>query len=258
MRLPKHYFEQELLIKNLLTQRLQRGKVNVSVSVHVHGAENAPVEVSVDADLLAAYYKELDSVRRTLGIQQEIALSTLLSLPGAVSEPDKPVTEEEWALVQQALEKATTALVASRQQEGSTLVTELTLRINEIEKLQAQLPPLEAERIETVKTRLSASLQEFLQGREIDADRFNQELIYYLEKNDITEEQVRLRAHLALFRQTMAEGEGQGRKLGFVTQEIGREINTLGSKAYHAGMQRLVVQMKDELEKIKEQINNIL
>lgn len=258
LRLPRNYFEQELFLKSQISAKLQRGKVSLSLTVTTHGAEDESVQAPIDRDLLVAYHKELDELRRHLGLQAEVPLGSLLSLPGVISEAEKPVSADEWALVQQAVEQAMDALVKSRCAEGHALQKDFEHRINVLELLLSDVTPLEAERMTQVKQRLNGTLSDYMPGRPIDADRFEQELIYYLEKNDITEEQVRLRTHLQLFRTTLREPESQGRKLSFVAQEMGREINTLGAKAYHAGIQSIVVRMKDELEKIKEQVSNIL
>jgi uncharacterized protein (TIGR00255 family) len=258
LRLPRNYFEQELYLKSQISAKLQRGKVSLTLSVTTHGVEDEDVSAPIDRDLLVAYHKELDEVRRHLGLQTEVPLSALLSLPGVISEVEKPVSADEWALVQQAVDQAMDALIKSRCAEGNALQKDFEHRINVLELLLADVTPLEAERMTTVKQRLNGNLSEMMPGRQVDADRFEQELIYYLEKNDITEEQVRLSTHLQLFRTTLREPESQGRKLSFVAQEMGREINTLGAKAYHAGIQSIVVRMKDELEKIKEQVMNIL
>lgn len=258
-RLPRGYFEQELWVKNAVTTRLQRGKVNLSLSVLPLHPEHSAAQVHIDAELLAAYNTQLEQLRLQLGLTDRVPLASLLQLPNVIQEPELAVPDDEWALAQQAVQQALDSLVASRSSEGAVLMQDLLLRAQLIEQQLLEIAPLEHERIAAVKQRMAANLANSLaEMGQANDDRFQQEIIYYLEKNDITEEQVRLKAHIALYRSTLAEAESQGRKLGFIVQEMGREINTLGAKAYHAGIQAIIVRMKDELEKIKEQLNNIL
>ena len=181
-----------------------------------------------------------------------------MSLPATVKTEQAELNESEWAAISATIDKAIDNLIHFRLQEGQVMASEITQRIDNIRQLLTLVEPLEKERIEKVRTRLHDSLEELAGKYSIDGNRFEQELIFYLEKLDITEEKVRLANHLSYFMETLKENEPVGKKLGFITQEIGREINTMGSKANDAALQRLVIQMKDELEKIKEQSLNIL
>lgn len=256
-RLPRAYFEQELVLKSLLQDRLGRGKVSCSVAV-THRGDTPALGPLIDTELLEAYYHQLRSVQQRLAHDTPPSLTALLNLPGVVQEPETTVSDAEWALVQAVTEKALAALVASRTHEGNTLGADLEARVRAIQALAEETTPLDAQRAELTRARLQQQLAASGFGLVADDPRFAQEVVYYLERLDITEERVRLAAHLTLFLDTLAAPESQGRKLGFIAQEMGREINTLGAKANHSGLQALVVTMKDELEKIKEQLGNIL
>lgn len=256
-KLPRHYVSQELAVRNAVTQRLQRGKVSVQVAV----ASKVEASAAPSALIDTAYLGQLLAALQPYVQRGAVALpnaAELLQLPGVLLEAEASVADDEWAQVQQTLEHALNELVDSRRREGRALEADLRARVQTIGQLAERVPPLERERAELVKQRLAANLAEWTGGSAQADDRFQQELIYYLERNDITEERVRLAAHLKLFTATLDAAESQGRKLGFVAQEMGREINTLGAKANHSGLQALVVEMKDELEKIKEQLNNLL
>lgn len=260
LKLPSGYFAQELELRNRLQQKLVRGKVNATLTVTALSGDNGQeTGLPLDLDLMNKYYRALESVRLATNAAP-VALHALLHLPGVVQESERSIEPAEWDVVLQALDRAADALTASRAVEGKVLETELADRCNALERQQAEIIPLEADRAVIMRQRLTQAIAEWqaTSGQQANQDRLEQELIYYLEKNDVTEERVRLTAHIALFRDTMADKESQGRKLGFISQELGREINTLGAKAYHSGIQRIIVQMKDELEKIKEQTANIL
>lgn len=257
-RLPQHYLEQEVLLKQLLQDKLRRGKVTLALTLTYTNGEAAELGEVLDEALLKAYYTQLENVRSQLGLQQPIALEQLTALPHVVREDaGQAVTDDEWALVERVVHDAIKALQQNRQVEGARLKPAFEDNLAAIERLSAEIKPYEEQRRQLVREKLEGALEQ-LKSVQANAERFEQELIYYLEKLDITEEQVRLQAHLALFRETMASAESQGRKLNFVAQEMGREINTLGAKANMPEIQALVVDMKDELEKIKEQVNNIL
>ena len=186
----------------------------------------------------------------------EPVITAVLRLPDVMQAGSVTVSDEEWTGLSEAVDEAVDNINAFRLQEGAVLIKDLLARIDTIEELAAQIVPLEGERIETVRTRLMDNLNALQVN--VDSNRFEQEIIFYLEKYDITEEKVRLKQHCDYFRTVAGESEGGGGKLGFIAQEIGREINTTGSKANHAGIQKIVVRMKDELEKIKEQLLNLL
>lgn len=257
VKLPRHYFEQELIVRNAINQRLQRGKVSAVITVVPKQAPTSSGGRLVDLAYAERLLGELQPLTDD-GLATVPDLGALLQIPGILIEGAEAVSEAEWGAVQTALAEALDAIVASRRTEGAALEADLRARIAAIAALAERVPAFEAERTELVKQRLAANLAEWTGGSVQADDRFQQELIYYLERNDITEERVRLAAHLKLFLTTLDAKESQGRKLGFVAQEIGREINTLGAKAYHSGLQSLVIEMKDELEKIKEQLNNLL
>ncbi len=257
VKLPRHYFEQELIVRNAINQRLQRGKVSAVITVVPKQAPTSSGGSLVDLAYAERLLSELQPLTDD-GLATVPDLGALLQIPGILIEGAEAVSEAEWGAVQTALAQALDAIVASRRTEGAALEADLRARIATISALAERVPAFEVERTELVKQRLAANLAEWTGGSVQADDRFQQELIYYLERNDITEERVRLAAHLKLFTKTLDAAESQGRKLGFVAQELGREINTLGAKAYHSGLQALVVEMKDELEKIKEQLNNLL
>lgn len=252
--LPK---EKETEVKQTLASLLRRGSIDLFLTVQQTAARPSGV---LNRELIAAYAQELRSVQASLAqpLDETGLLAAVLRLPDVVDTTKKDLEAEEWALIAQAIRQAAQALDAFRCQEGARLATELLSHVDKIEALLQEVEVLDPERQEGVRSRLQQRLEEIAGTVGYDANRFEQELIYYLEKNDVTEEKIRLKQHCTYFRQTLGSEEDCGRKLGFIAQEMGREINTLGSKASHAGIQRLVVMMKDELEKIKEQVLNVL
>lgn len=257
LKLPSYYFYQEIILKNMLTQKLIRGKVSVLLTIE---NLNPTVEgIKINTDLLKAYYHQINQLTEALQLQEPLSLSTLLSLPHVIQETNQQVDEEEWQMVQQALTQAATALIESRMKEGNALLADLTERANTIEQLLLEIEPFEADRINQIKARMKSSLAELTELFSLSEDRFQQEVVYYLEKYDFNEEKVRLRAHLrSLFELLENSTENQGRKLHFLVQEMHREVNTLGVKAYDANIQLRVVAMKEEIEKLKEQLMNIV
>lgn len=254
VKLPNYYRECELPLRNLLNQELQRGKIELFVSIE---EDASPSVSSLNHHVIKAYYEQIKAIsdEANIPLPDEI-LGTILRLPEAVSTPIQKLDEEEVALLQQKTLEAINQLSAFRTQEGEALKNDLKNSLNAIEAHLNEVEKLEAERMEIIKQRLKHNLDQL--DFMIDQNRMEQELIYYLEKMDINEEKVRLRNHCTYFRNTLDETEAIGKKLGFIAQEMGREINTIGSKANHSEMQRYVVKMKDELEKIKEQVLNIL
>ncbi|WKZ65408.1 MAG: YicC/YloC family endoribonuclease [Flavobacteriales bacterium] len=254
LKLPGAYKEREQELRQALSERVVRGKAEAFIAMEaVHAAKRT----SFDRPLIKAYYEEIR------GIVQEIApdspvdiMAQVLRLPDVASTSAERLDEEEWEGLKGLLRAALDGFDRFRCEEGARLAAELVERLAAIEALLSEVEALDQGRADRVRDRLRAKLAE-LQA-DIDQDRYEQELIYYLEKLDITEEKVRLRAHCAYFRETIQADEQQGRKLGFIAQEMGREINTIGSKANDAVIQRLVVRMKDELEKVKEQLLNVL
>lgn len=255
-RIPLVYREKELVLRNEISSRLVRGKVDLSMFVESAVSDKI---TQINSQIIEEYYKQLLPIADNLGLADKTDfLRIIMPLPETVKTEPAELDEEEWKLVMRAVDKAIANIERFRAQEGSVLEKEITQRIDNIRNLLAQVVPLEKERIAKIRVRLRESLEELAGNYSVDENRFEQELIFYLEKLDITEEKVRLTNHLDYFNETIGDKEPAGKKLGFITQEIGREINTLGSKANDAAIQRIVIQMKDELEKIKEQILNIL
>lgn len=254
-RLPALYREKEIAVRTALSQRLERGKVDLSMSVEVVAKD---VTSRIDHHVVKQYQQELAGLVMEMGIlAPQDWLPVLMRLPDTMKPDTEELNEREWEQVESTIDQAVKELIAFRAREGEMLQNVLTEKIARIRSLLADIEPYEAERIEKVKSRLYEELKN-LEGIEYDKNRFEQEIIYYLEKLDVNEEKTRLAHHLDYFLETLSGTRSQGKKLGFITQEIGREINTLGSKSNQSDMQRIVVQMKDELEQIKEQILNVL
>jgi uncharacterized protein (TIGR00255 family) len=255
-RIAPLYREKEMEIRQLIAQVLERGKVDFSLWIERDtGVEATPV----NAALVENYYHQLRDVAQRVGIPEpQDWLYTLTRMPDVLTRTDQEqLSDEEWAAALQAVEGAVDALVSFRRQEGDALERKFAEKVDNIERLLASIEPFERERVERIRQRIVESLQQ-IPAADYDKNRLEQELIYYIEKLDISEEKQRLANHLKYFRETMANGHGQGKKLGFIAQEMGREINTTGSKSNLAEMQNIVVQMKDELEQIKEQVLNVL
>ncbi len=256
LRLPHQYREKEMDLRNELVNRLKRGKVDVNVNVEYKEGRQA---IQINAANIMNYYRQLKALSDEMGISStDSLLQAIIRLPDAVVAEKEIPDAEEWDKFQYAFTLAIDELEQFRNQEGKALAFDIMNRINLIETLLTQVEPFEKERENTIRTKLSSSLLEFVPQESLDKNRFEQELIYYLEKFDISEEKTRLKHHCLYFVEVMKEPDQVGRKLGFVAQEIGREINTIGSKANHSGIQKIVVMMKDELEKVKEQLMNIL
>lgn len=253
-RLPNALHEKETEIRNFLSEKLRRGKIDVTIMFDSYPEGKF---VSLNKSVAKKHYVELKSLCRQLKIDDEEMLLAILKMPDVFKPEQEKFTSADWKVVFNYIAKAVAALDKFRISEGKALKKELGKRIINILTHLSWIDKMDAGRIETVRQKLRKNLEELISWNKIDSNRFEQELVYYLEKLDITEEKVRLKTHCDYFLKTMNENEC-GRKLGFISQEIGREINTIGSKANHAEMQKLVVQMKDELEKIKEQLNNVL
>ncbi len=256
LRIPAQYREKEMDLRNELVNRLKRGKVDVNVNVEYKEGRQA---IQINAVNIMNYYRQLKALSDQMGISStDSLLQAIIRFPDAVIAEKEIPDAEEWDKFQYAFTLAIDELEQFRNQEGKALAFDIMNRINLIETLLTQVEPFEKERENTIRTKLSSSLLEFIPQESLDKNRFEQELIYYLEKFDISEEKTRLKHHCQYFVEVMKEPDQVGRKLGFVAQEIGREINTIGSKANHSGIQKIVVMMKDELEKVKEQLMNIL
>ena len=255
VRIPSVYREKEMVLRNMLMRHLERGKVDLTMNVDLISRD---VTSKIDPNVVQQYHRELSSLATAMGVALPADwLSLLLRLPDVMRQENETVSEEEWQCIEKAIEEALEELIGFRRQEGEMLQQVLTGKIEAIRTLLAAVEPFEVERTGKIKSRLYEALAT-LEGVEPDRNRLEQEMIYYLEKLDVNEEKTRLAHHLDYFIETLREGTSQGKKLGFIAQEIGREINTLGSKSNQSGMQRIVVEMKDELEQIKEQILNVL
>lgn len=252
VRIPHVYKEQDSEIRKLVSEALSRGKVDVYVTIDSIGEEST---VSINQQLARKYYEDLKTLNDSLNQQTDDYLSLILRMPDIYENSQQEVSDEEKAWVIGLAKEATAQLDNFRLKEGAELHKEFQERIQEIRTNLEEIPPYEAERIQVIRDRMKKGLEEI--GGGYDDNRFEQEMIFYLEKLDISEEKMRLSNHLTYFEETMALPDS-GKKLGFISQEIGREINTLGSKSNHAEMQKLVIGMKDQLEKIKEQILNTL
>lgn len=256
MRIPYLYKEKELELRTEVGKQLERGKIDLSI--YCESTQEA-MPVNLNKELAKTYYNELKKLSEELNDHNSNLLALAIKMPDVMKAEKETVEldEKEWAEVRSVVNKAIAAFQKFRDDEGKTLEKEFVSRIGIIEKLLTEVVSLDNARVENIKSRIKNNLEEVVETNKIDQNRFEQELIYYIEKLDITEEKLRLKTHLDYFTSTMKEASG-GRKLGFISQEIGREINTIGSKANDAAIQKLVVQMKDELEKIKEQLLNVL
>lgn len=255
-RLPGLYREKELEIRQMIAAALERGKVECTFMLELNGEEGTVV---INEPVVKNYYNQLYRISGELGLHASIDLLNMaMRLPDAIRTEKAELDEEEWTAVRSALLGALKQVNRFREDEGKALGKDLKERVQSISEKLAQIEPFEADRMRQIRDRIGNNLAAFLTKDEVDGNRFEQELIYYLEKLDISEEKVRLAKHCSYFLETMAEDRAVGKKLGFISQEMGREINTLGSKANHTNIQKLVVEMKDELERIKEQILNIL
>lgn len=250
LRIPQLYREKELEIRDVLAKNIVRGKIDFAIYSELTGEEDAP---KINRMLALAYIRQIEEIKQKAGIDGD-SLATAMRMPDVLKADREELTDEEWQPVWQTIHQALEAFILFRKQEGASLEVDLKGRIDAIQHLLSQVKPYENERLQTVKDRMLKNLE----GINYDTNRFEQELIFYIEKLDINEEKVRLQNHLNYFLEVMQGEENAGRKLGFIAQEIGREINTLGSKANHAEIQKIVVQMKEELERIKEQILNAL
>ena len=250
-RMPSVFREMELGLRNQLSQRLERGKIDFSLYIEVTGEETSS---KINVPIVRGYINQMKAV--IPNADETELMKMAVRMPDALKTERDEIDENEWKKIQTVIDEGLENIMQFRRHEGVSLEKEFLHRIANIMTLMNSAVAYDAERVETVKTRLRSALDELKEN--VDENRFEQELIFYLEKYDITEEKVRLENHLNYFLETMAGTETNGRKLGFITQEMGREINTMGSKSNHTQMQKLVVMMKDELEKIKEQVLNVL
>ena len=255
-RIAPLYREKEMEIRNRISKALDRGKVDFSLWIEKETGETA---TPINATLIENYYKQICHIAETYHIPvPEDWFATLLRMPDVLTRVEvQELSDAEWSVASQAIDEAIQHLVDFRKQEGAALEKKFREKANNIERLLHSLETYEKERVTKIRERITDALEKTIQ-KDYDKNRLEQELIYYIEKLDINEEKQRLANHLNYFRETLDNGIGQGKKLGFIAQEMGREINTTGSKSNHALMQNIVVQMKDELEQIKEQVLNVM
>lgn len=256
-RIAPLYREKEMEIRNEISKILERGKVDFSLWIEKKDADQ--LATPINQDLVEAYYKRIKEISASANIPEPADwFSTLLRMPDVMSKNEtQELSDEEWSVAHNVVVEAVAHLVDFRKQEGAALEKKFREKIANIARLLETVTPYEKERVTKVKERITDALEKTL-NVDYDKNRLEQELIYYIEKLDVNEEKQRLSNHLKYFANTLEDGKGQGKKLGFIAQEMGREINTLGSKSNHAEMQKIVVQMKDELEQIKEQVLNVL
>lgn len=256
-KMPSNYKEKEIELRRILTEQAERGKVDVSINVKSLTGED---EFVLNHDIFRRYYNELTRLKTELGIENGDVLQAIMRLPNVIGGDDEGILEEQWTATLEALNEALVAFTNFRATEGSAMSKDLTERLANILSLLEEIKPFEDQRIVKLRQRMTQNLAEFLGKENVDKNRYEQEVIFYLEKIDVTEEKVRLAQHCRYFTQMFDDkkNSSKGKTLNFIAQEIGREINTLGSKAYSAEIQHIVVQMKDELEKIKEQVANLV
>lgn len=258
LRMPNEYNQKEIEIRNLLAKNLKRGKVFCLITVENNGGD---IPIKINKKLAVNYINELQDIAKKseLGDSNIDYLSIATRLPEVVSSSSDKISKEEFSILTQAIKLALNEIDDFRKHEGEILALDFRERITNILEMLNQIIPFEEERINRIREKLETEFSNYNEKLKVDSNRFEQEIIFYLEKFDITEEKIRLKKHCDYFMATLENGEAEkGKKLGFVAQELGREINTIGSKANHAEIQKIVIQMKDELEKIKEQMMNIL
>jgi uncharacterized protein (TIGR00255 family) len=250
------YREKDIEVRNELSQKLERGKIDFALYVDNSGKESVTL---INQTVIESYYQQIKTLSENIGIEVPSNwFDVLLRLPDAMKTETVELDENEWLEIRKTIGLAVDQLIAFRIQEGKSLETVFNNKISNIGRLLEETAPYEAERVEKIKERLEENLRALSDKIDYDRNRLEQELIFYIEKLDVNEEKARLRNHLNYFLETMQHEKSPGKKLGFITQEIGREVNTLGSKANNSEMQKIVVLMKDELEQIKEQVLNVL
>jgi len=252
-RMPSQYREKELSLRNKISKSLQRGKVDFSLYAEVTGEETSS---SINAVVVKNYIAQLKAIPETGNKDDVELLKMAIRLPDALKTEREEVDENEFTAIEEGVENALKEVTRYRLDEGKALEQDFVLRITNIKNILSKIIAIDPQRVEAVKERLRKGIADLKEN--VDENRFEQELVYYIEKYDITEEKIRLDNHLAYFTESLNSNDSNGKKLGFIGQEIGREINTIGSKSNYAPMQKLVVEMKDELEKIKEQLLNVL
>jgi uncharacterized protein (TIGR00255 family) len=256
LKIPKAFSDKELFLRNECSKLIERGKVNVMVTVEF--PENVSKAASINKGLLKLYYNQLLETANELGDKSNNLLQLALNFPEVIQYKEDTISDEEWKQVAKTFDQAMSNFQSFRRDEGSVLEQDLILRLNNIVAFLKKVEEQEPNRLPLIRERLNQLLVEYVGKESVDQNRFEQELIYYIDKLDITEEKIRLKSHCDYFLETLKSPDANGKKLGFISQEIGREINTMGSKANDAQIQQIVVGMKEELEKIKEQLLNVL
>jgi uncharacterized protein (TIGR00255 family) len=256
LKLPRAYSDKEVLLRNTCSKEIERGKVNVSINIE--RSDDSQKGATINTTLLTRYYQQLAEINATLGADAQNLLQTALNFPEVITYTEEEVNENDWDILHQTFIKALANFNEFRADEGAVLRKDLELRIQNILSFFARIDELAPLRVPQIKAKLTQFLEEAVGKVNVDQNRLEQELIYYIDKLDITEEKTRLRSHCDYFIETLKSKDANGKKLGFISQEIGREINTMGAKANDAQIQQLVVGMKEELEKIKEQLLNVL
>ena len=256
IRIPLIYREKETELRKKISEKLVRGKIDLTIYIENHGEDSSS---RINEQILKSYFRHIKQINKDLGLTTDNStLQSLLKLPDVIKTEFESVDEEEWNVLTRNLDYVLTETDNFRLREGTALKVDITGNIAGIQSLLKQIGPFESQRIETIKSRLGENLNKANLNGGIDDNRFEQELIYYLDKMDMNEEKVRLDNHCKYFLETVSQESFNGKKLSFISQEIGREINTIGSKAYDSNIQRIVVQMKDHLERVKEQLLNVL
>lgn len=253
-RMPGVYREKELSVRNLIAEKLERGKIDLSIFIE---SSEGIKGTQINREVVKSYYSQLKNISKDIKQEPNDLLEIIMRLPDVMKAEREEFDESEWKHILKVMDSAIKKMDQFRMKEGKSLENELRMRIDLIQKALSKVSADDNNRITAIREKIRKGIEEMVAKDKIDNNRFEQELIYYIEKLDITEEKVRLKTHLDFFLKTMNE-DASGKKLGFISQEIGREINTIGSKANDADIQKVVVQMKDELEKIKEQLNNVL
>jgi len=255
-KIPNAYRDREMDLRKKVLDELQRGKIDLTITLDGFSDEE---NAFINADAFKKYYRELKTLKDELSIQEGDILQAVLRIPNVIGQSDSLADEEEWQQVERALDGAIISINKFRMDEGLVLKSDLIDRIQAIEQHLRSITPFEASRLDKIRDRLKKNMEEFTNKLQVDQNRYEQEILYYIEKLDINEEKVRLSQHCVYFLEELETRDDQkGRKLSFIAQEIGREINTIGAKAQDSEIQQIVVMMKDELEKLKEQLANIL
>jgi len=256
VKLPYKIKEKELDLQKMMAESLQRGKISCIITYEITDEEKA---ANINAPVVKNYIRQIRRFSEDMKISFDSELlRTALTMPEAFEKEEEELTQEEWQFLQESMEEALNNCLEFRNQEGAAIERDFKSRIDGLRNLLNSIDPYESQRIESIKNRLNERLNEIKNDFEVDQERFNQEVVYYLEKMDITEEKVRLKNHIDYFFEMLGDEEAVGKKLNFIIQEMIREINTIGSKANDSDIQRIVVQMKDEVEKIREQVMNVL